>query len=359
MMALARDSRAESQTDLAAALSVGQGTISKYESGLSDPPADFVRDLASHLNYREDFFYEAGRPNWSPPFHYRKRAKLGVKALNKIHAEINIRRIHVEKLSRSYDRLPSLRIPSIDRDEYIGARRRPFSIEEVAAHVRDFWAIPRGPIANMVELIEDIGGIVIPCDFGSDLIDAMSQRINGMVLFFVNTNFPADRMRLTLAHELGHMILHTSDFINDEEMESEADEFAANILLPADEIKPQLRNKFEIRQLANLKRHWKVSMAAIAMRADKLNLVSQYQMKMFWVEMSRLGYRKREPGEPEKEHPRILGDMINHHTKRLGYSKDELSRMLHIFPSELDAMYGPYTQRSTSNERAPHLRLVK
>ena len=40
--------------------------------------------------------------------------------------------------------------------------------------------LPRGPIANMAGLIEENGGIIIPCDFETDLIDAMSQRIDGM-----------------------------------------------------------------------------------------------------------------------------------------------------------------------------------
>ena len=101
--------------------------------------------------------------------------------------------------------------------------------------------LPRGPIANMAGLIEENGGIIIPCDFERDLIDAMSQRIDGMpVLFFVNMNSPADRVRHTLAHELGHMVLHTINLKDDEEMEDEADHFAGAFLLPADEIKVHL-----------------------------------------------------------------------------------------------------------------------
>ena len=104
------------------------------------------------------------------------------------------------------------------------------------------WLLPSGPIPNMVDLLKSNGGIVIPCDFGTDLIDAMSQRIDGLpVLFFVNVHAPADRLRHTLAHELGHMLLHTIAVKSDEEMENEADAFAGAFLLPAAEIKSQLR----------------------------------------------------------------------------------------------------------------------
>ena len=62
MMVLARESRGETQTDLAKSLGVTQGTVSKYESGLNDPPPEFVKDLSDHLRYRTDFFFEIGRP---------------------------------------------------------------------------------------------------------------------------------------------------------------------------------------------------------------------------------------------------------------------------------------------------------
>ena len=40
--------------------------------------------------------------------------------------------------------------------------------------------LPRGPVLNMIELLEDNGAIVVPYDFGTDLFDASSQRIDGM-----------------------------------------------------------------------------------------------------------------------------------------------------------------------------------
>src|SRR5436309_9411323 len=98
-------------------------------------------------------------------------------------------------------------------------------------------------------------------------------------------------------------------------LEDEADAFAGAFLLPADEIRPQLR-RFDLRQLANLKQYWKVSMAAIAVRAERLKLITPYQSKMFWIEMSRLGYRKREPGEPPKEYPKLLRRMVAFHMRK-------------------------------------------
>src|SRR3954452_14562399 len=121
-------------------------------------------------------------------------------------------------------------------------------------------------------------------------------------------------------------------------MEDEADAFAGAFLLSADEIRPQLR-RFDLRQLANLKRYWKVSMAALAVRADRLMLITPYQSKMFWIEMGKLGWRKREPHEPQKEHPKLLRQMISFHMKKLGYSAPEMATLLYLRVTEFQEMY--------------------
>ena len=359
MIILGREARGLTQGELAAAMTIGQGTLSKYETGFSvDPPESFMETLSSSLGYPKEFFFEPERPHGLPPFHYRRRKKLAAKALAKIVADMNIRRLHVKKLLVSFDMKGKGLIPEIDMMEYQGKGRGAPSIEDIARQVRAMWTLPKGPIANMIELLEANGGVVIPCDFGTDLIDAMSQRIEGLpVLFFINVDTPADRLRYRLAHELGHMVLHTVTLKSDEEMEDEADEFAGAFLLPAEDLRPQLR-KFDLRQLANLKQYWKVSMGAIAARASRLNLITPYQGKMFWIEMSKLGYRKTEPYEPPKESPRLLRDMIAFHMRKLDYSPAEMARLLHLNPLEFQEIYAPGAMGEAPPVR-PRLRIVK
>ena len=339
MLTLARESRGFTQAQLADATFMGQGTLSKYETGVLMPPSDAVDTLGGTLTYPASFFAQPGHPYGFPPFHYRKRKKLSAKALGQIVAEMNIRRMHVKKLMISYEQRSNRFIPEIDMDEFQGTSNRRPEIEDIARSLREAWLLPRGPIGNMVELIEENGGIVIPCNFRSDLIDAMSQRIDGLpILFFVNVNVPTDRLRHTLAHELAHVVLHTTTFKEDEEMEKEADNFAGAFLLPAEDIKPQLRT-FNLRHLANMKAYWKVSMAAIAVRAARLKMITPYQTKMFWIEMSKLGFRKREPNEPPREVPTGLQRMIEFHQRVLGYSDQDMADLLCLTRSEFATMY--------------------
>lgn len=358
MLVLAREARGLTQANLASLAVIAQGTLSKYETGTSEPTEAASLTLAEALGFPLKFFYRAEQVYGFPPFHYRRRKKLSAKALGRIVAEMNIRRIHVRQMSLSFDTKGGAFIPEIDRDEYHAGKRAHLDIEDVARAVREMWTVPAGPIPNMVELLERNGAIVIPCDFGTDLIDAMSQRIDGMpVLFFVNMHAPTDRLRHTLAHELGHMVLHTSVLKDDEAMENEADTFAGAFLLPADEVRPQLR-RFDLRQLANMKQFWKVSMAAIAVRADRLGLITEYQKKLFWMEMSRLGYRKREPHEPPREEPTKLRKMVEYHRNRLEYSTQEMADLLDLVIPEYEKMYGPDTF-GAPEKRGNHLRLVK
>ena len=360
MLQLARESRGLTQTDLAQKIGVKQGTISKQEAGISEPHVDFIREASSTLSYTEDFFFESERLYGLPPFHYRRRKKLGAKALMKIVAEMNIRRIHLKVLLRSYEGNNGGTIPELDRDEYRGIHGRYFSVEDAARVLRELWLVPDGPIDNVVNLIEENGGVVIPCNFENDLIDAVSQRIDGMpVLFFVNMNAPSDRVRYTLCHELGHMVLHTTTVLGDDDMEVEADRFAGAFLYPVNDIRRQLVN-FDLRQVANLKRYWKISMAAIAMRAFNLGMITPYQRKAFFIQLGKLGYRKAEPYEPEREYPWKVSRMLMYFRSVLNYSNSELATALFISEAEFRRMYiyEDEDKGERSSMRVPHLYVV-
>ena len=100
-------------------------------------------------------------------------------------------------------------------------------------------------------------------------------------------------------------------------------------------------------------------MAALAVRADRLKLITPYQSKMFWIEMSRLGYRKREPNEPPKEHPNLLRQIIAFHMKKLGYTASEMAKLLHLQVAEFQEMYRAEIIGESVQGSKSHLRLIK
>lgn len=62
--------------------------------------------------------------------------------LGKIVAEMNIRRMHIAKLARSFELKTNHFIPEIDLDEYQGKSRRRPDIEDIARSVRESWLLP-------------------------------------------------------------------------------------------------------------------------------------------------------------------------------------------------------------------------
>lgn len=341
MLSVARAARGFTQSSLAKAAGVTQALISKLESGMTpDPTDETIEALANALRVPVALLECAERPHGMPQFHYRKRARLGRKALDKIEAQINIRRIHTERLLRSYD---------IEADDFpvIDLENLGWTAQEAAQHIRGLWMLPRGPIDNLTEAIERAGAVVIQIDYGTRLLDALSFRLPGLPpLIFMNSSVPGDRYRFTLAHELAHLILHNAPE-TDENMEEQADQFAAELLTPAKEIRPYLSSP-SLGSLARIKPYWKVSIKALIVRCERLKLITPNQYTGLNVNYSKAGYSKGEPFPIPVESPSILSSALNHHLADLGYSINELAQLLLMEPSEFEEMY---TAR-------PRLRLV-
>lgn len=334
MLRLARDARELTQADLAKTADVTQALVSKIENGLiTQPSEDVVEKLSAALKFPSGFFFQSEQVLGFPHFHYRKRAKLGTKSLARIAASINIRRQHIAKLLRSYEAAPAKPIPQVNLDE------TGLTPEKVAERMREYWMMPRGPVRNLVELIEAAGGIVILCRFKTNLLDGISFRAEGLPpLFFMNRDVPGERFRFSLAHELGHMVLHTLPG-DDAKMEDEAHRFAAAFLMPASEIRPYLSSP-KMSVFARVKAFWKVSIKALIKRAHELKLITDNQYRWLSVQYSK-AFKMGEPAPIELESPTKLREIVEYHLKELGYSIPDLARLLWVRPEDLEAAYMP------------------
>ncbi len=329
MLILARESKGMSQSEVAGAVAVQQGTISKIESGLLPPSPDLVSAFAHEFEFPEQFFFETDRVYGfnSTVFFHRKRQSISDRILRKLHAQMNISRMRVRKLKLSFDLKAQFRFQPMDPREYSGG------VSAIARLVRQMWLLPPGPVRNLVGAIEDAGGIVIDYDFGTKQADAISEWVaDSPPIFLVNTNdeIPWDRRRLTLAHELGHVIMHAVPNFPNPEMEEEANEFAAEFLMPRKEIKPSLYS-LTMAKLAELKRYWRVSMQALIERARQLKTITEYQRKLFYMNLNRNGRsRLHEPLEHEyaPERPELYRRMVKTHLHELGYSVKEIATIL-------------------------------
>ena len=186
MITLARQFRGITQGELADQMQVTQSKISKIEGGLLSASEDVIDSLSRALRFPRDYFFQRDEIYGigSSLLFHRKRASLPNKTLDKIHAMINIRRIHLSKLLRSLN-LPPCSVKRFLLDETTAG---PVGI---AAMTRMSW--PRGPVDNLTRRAESAGVIIIKCDLGTRLIDAIGHWPPGMPpMIFVNCDLPAD-----------------------------------------------------------------------------------------------------------------------------------------------------------------------
>lgn len=336
MVGLRRRMIGMSQADIESETSISQAAISKIEQGLKEPSDDQIERLANALKCKKSFFFQRER-EYGPPISahpmYRKKASVGQKVLDKVIAELSVRLGHARTLLQTVDFEPELQIPQYDADDYINR------IDEVAAMVRRAWYVPNGPIRNLLEYIERAGILVVLSEMESAKIDGVSYQVPGLPpVIFLNKNMPGDRQRFSLAHELGHIILHR---FPSPEMEQQADEFAAALLMPEEDIASEL-NGMTLKTAAQLKPYWRVSMGALIVRAKTLGKIDQGSYSWLWRQMAIQGYRTREPISLDfpPENPTLIDALFDNLTRNLEYSPDDLESVLHLAYSELCDLYG-------------------
>jgi Zn-dependent peptidase ImmA (M78 family)/transcriptional regulator with XRE-family HTH domain len=335
MITLAREAHGLTQGALAEAISVTQGKISKYENGMLSVSTRDLEKIAKILGFIPEFFRQQKRIyglGHGSLFH-RTRQQVPISLQKKVQAQINIRRLQIDRLLQSAHIEAERSFPVLDIDEFDG------DAEKVASYVRAEWHLPMGPVDNLMAAIEAAGGIIVPCDFGTLRLDAKHLWVpESPPLFFVNRRSPGDRLRFTLAHEMGHAIMHHTAPIGD--VESQADSFSAALLMPAREIRRQLEG-MTLRKAAALKPVWKVAMQALIRRAYDLGVIDRNAYSSLFRTLSSRGQRTNEPIQIPAEQPTVFAQLVAVHQQQLGYRDDDMVRVMFTddpdyYPSEFE-----------------------
>jgi Zn-dependent peptidase ImmA (M78 family)/transcriptional regulator with XRE-family HTH domain len=352
MLRLARQRKGFTQKEAAARIGIIQPVLSRLENGIADPEEGMLINAAKVYDLPVEFF-ELRDTVYGPPVsvHPMARAKADVSArdLDMVTAELNIRVMHLRRFLESVDFSPTHNVPSLDIEQYGSAER-------AAGLVRAHWAIPQGPVKNLTSAIERAGVVVGVSDFSGASISGMTFRVPGHPpLILINSQHSADRMRFTLAHELGHLVLHRFPTPT---MEEEANEFASAFLMPAADIRPSFEGRrVTLDLLASLKPEWKVAMQALLMRARALGFLDANQNRYLWQLISARGWRLREPPELDfpAEQPAVIRSMIKAHISSLGYTFQDLCKLVPLHQHEFTKLYGA---EESSPPTRPKLRIV-
>src|SRR6185437_2384753 len=162
----------------------------------------------------------------------------------------------------------------------------------------------KSPVPHLLNILEWHGvvALVIP-DVPSR--DAFSFWFDGLPVMALSANRSGDRSRLSIAHELGHLVLHNGKSRLEVD-DHEADDFAGEFLMPEASMLEEIRTPVTLSSIAALKPRWRVSIQALIYRAKELDIITQRQYRYLFEQLSSVGWRTKEPVTIEPEKPRAF-----------------------------------------------------
>lgn len=272
--------------------------LHRYEKGEVIPDSDKINLLSRALGVSPDYFFRDTEVKLGE-IEYRKLSKMPQKEASAIREKTR------EYLSRylELEEILGLNTTFVNPLKNMDVVSDYKDANNAAEKLRKAWNLGNGAIFNAVELLEDKNIKVLKLDV-DEAFDGLQTFVNGtipVVAYNVNKINKPDRIRFTLFHELGHLLLKFGK-VSDRQKEILCHQFAGAILFPEETIKSELgnfRNKLSVLELANIKKQYGISMQAIVMRARACGIINENYSKQFFFMFNQMGWRKDEPYDYE------------------------------------------------------------
>lgn len=273
-----------------------QWKLSRFEAGLSELDEELVALLAAASGVTVDYLERQpslGLIAHSPQLRSRTRVTQGAK-----NAALQWARLIQEELQRLLRHgtpLP-VRLGTLHGEQPATA----------AHHVRELLGFTLyEPLPYLVLAMERLGVSVlgIPLEVGA--LDAFCAWCDDDPVIGILAGIPGDRVRFSVAHELGHLVLHSGN-VNSKEVEVEADTFAAELLTPADALLRAMPQSLTLNSLIMMKSQWGTSVKSLIRRARELDIIDQDRATSLYRQVSARGWNRAEPGHVPVEKPRAF-----------------------------------------------------
>lgn len=304
----AREELGISQTQLASDIGITRVGLSKLESGATNNPStETLAKLSGILEKPIAFFYTSYTHEFyeETPVTYRSFSSATKKENTYTDFILNRFALFLQFLYQyAYDRNVNLPDRGTNNPENLASDKE---IEELAMSVRNLWGLPEGPVSNLIINLENNGIICLGYDLPETIdsvnvtmhFDGCRTKSHPIIVFNKNLNY--FRQRFTIAHELGHIMLHskwkTEEYkINHAIAEKQAHRFANAFMMPEYAFKKTMKRvKPTVNGALNLKSLWGMSIAAIGRRMMETDLLDYTKYRSFCIELSQRGWRKKEP----------------------------------------------------------------
>ena len=220
----------------------------------------------------------------------------------------------------------------------VSIEKHRFDVESMSKWIRKKWNLGYGPIDNLMFELEK-RGIIISVMKMPDDIDGFSYWLNGRPYIFVNRNNNFFRLRMSLAHELCHLFFHGAVNLEDEfdKVEEEAKNFASAFLAPNITFMNDI-HATTLQSLLSLKPKWKMSVAALLVRCERLHLITEERSLSLNKQISIKKWRKKEPFDDviPPEQPKLCRQAITLLLDNNIYNKAALKNLFSIGQNRIE-----------------------
>jgi len=324
-LTLARQRRGFTKKALALALGVDQKTVIRYESGEVVPQS--IEPIATCLSFPEAFFFA---PDVDQPLadavSFRSLRSMPARDRNAALAS-GAFAYSIDDWVRDRFELPPTAVLDL---------KEAADPEGAAIAVRRAWGLGEKPIRNVVHLLEAHGVRVFSLRDHADSVDAFSTWRVDVPYVFLNTAKTAERSRFDAAHELGHLVLHRHGGASGggREVEDEANRFASAFLMPMSDILARLPRVSTLNQIIEAKRRWGVSVAALNYRLHQLRVTSDWQYRIFCIQVNER-FGRSEPASLPRE-TSLVWTKIFEQLRGEGVGKHTIARDLALPVAEVE-----------------------
>lgn len=358
-LTLARKSRGMSKVELASLAGVSPNSITNWEKAKNTPRDENVESLAQALEYPVDFFYQREAPLVEP-------GAVSFRALSRMPASQRDRVVGAAGLAVELDSWIDERFARPDTEVPDLSCLDPAAAAEA---LRSEWGLGHGPISNLVHVAEHAGIRVYSLataenENGLGAIDALSMWWDADPFVFLNTSSTVERVRHSLAHEIGHLVLHRDGGPTGQMAEKEANRFAGHLLLPTAGLIAEAKRYFSIDQIVEAKKRWRVSALAYVYRMNEEGLLDEWRYKELCIKLRR-DYGSTEPSPVSNpETSQVLRKVFSHLRSEGG--RAAVASDLGITVDDLDSLVFRHTltpidgagDGTNGQDRPPDLHLV-
>lgn len=360
---IARVARGLSIKDLAELAGLSRQMVSNYESGRNTPSGGSLLSLINVLEFPYNFFTSESKKIYRGATFFRSQSASTKKSRDMQGVRLRFQR-EIYDSFKKFVNFPQLALPEkIEKDINEITDKE---IKQKAKELRELWGLSQNtPITNLIEVAEIHGVIISESNMSDEKLDAVSEWIDDRPFIMLTDNHEsAVRRRFNVAHELGHLILHDEiesiyeyGSIEFKKIEEQAHQFASHLLLPDDGFTESLIST-NLDFYIELKKYWKVSIAAMVHKTAKLGFINEDQKLYLNKKISFNKWRKKEPLDDiiPLEKPTLYNKVFSLIVDNEIVPKSDLLSSLSLPLDELKKSIG--INEDSTDSKKPKLRII-